>query len=214
MKPTTLVGLSSLFHTPEFLDDGTCTQVPNEDWHQRIARRKARFAYQGIDFHPLCATYFWDVADPAIDPISSRELDPQDPSQDMCFTDLARLISTVTPLFASFNGRDPAPSDMAWWAGCDCAGTCWNGVTLRAAGVETILEDHLPVWAAVAPAALVADHDQHIFLLDNCAHDGCWATEVDVHEIGSATIVQESKASVFESFWDQTAGLVKKYIYW
>ena len=196
-------------------DPQTFEPAPTLNFEQWVEVRRDRYRYQGIS-HPLnCTATFQGMA--SLNPITPYHLDADDPSEEMCFTDLGVLLTVETPTFVSFNRFDNV-GDYDWKAGCDRAASpplrggpdCFNNQLAREAGIRAI--------ARQLPASFVSyftASDRHLYLIDSdCQdrNDACWTDNNFLVRSSSPVIDILSKADVLEQwlqgdhasevFWD------------
>ncbi len=196
-------------------DPQTFQSVPTQTFEQWVEVRKQRHRYQGISPPENCANTF--TGSGGLNPISPNHLDPDDPSAEMCLTDLGMLLTVETPTFVSFNRFDNV-GDYDWRAGCDRTVSpplrggpdCFNNQLAREAGIRDI--------AGRLPASFVSyftASDRHLYLIDRNCQDrngACWTDDNDLALSSSVAVDVLSKADVLERwlqgdfageiFWD------------
>lgn len=203
-------------YKPKWREDlQTFEPAPTINFEQWVEVRKRRHRYQGVSAPTNCAATFQGTA--SLNPVTPYHLDPDDPSAEMCLTDLGILLTLQTPTFVSFNRFDNV-GDYDWQAGCDRTVSpplrggpdCFNNQLAREAGIRDI--------ASRLPASFVSyftASDRHLYLIDSDCQDpngACWTDTNDLALSSSVAVDILSKADVLEQwlqgnhagevFWD------------
>ncbi len=199
-------------------DDGTKrgVAIPDTTWAQWIEITKARYAFQGIEITDECKAIFTDSSHPLINPVNDFELDPNDLSQDLCYTELALLKTLNTPSFISFNRyNDPG---FSWYAGCELGlPYCYNNTVIREQEMEDIASQLPPNFSVYLATA-----KNHLYMVSadskcNSPNNGCWYDKNDMLNMQSGATHTLSKYEALIEFvkgnpgkyWDTKKLLIK-----
>lgn len=212
-------GISASFfpgkYKPKWREDPKTHQpILTQTFAQWVDVRKKRYQYQGIAHPANCEALFPEIT--PLSPVGPYDLDLDDTSQEMCYTDLGILLSVATPMFVSFN-RFNYVDIYQWGAGCDrrdsppLAGgpECFNNQLAREAGIQAIA-DRLPA----SFATYLAASDRHLYLIDqDCQdrNDGCWIDQNCLSLSGMCSTDTRSKADLLR---DWLLGSVVDQVFW